>query len=140
MGISKEDSEHVDRLADILGSSDTFPHEVERLPQPAQDQPQRYALSLKRPGSIWHHRRCSVRPKRTGVAEYRFGARLYSEIAQPLGVPFACSRKTDDGSRDCIARRIDYAPVMEGLDGKFECDAQETRGLWIRTSPHQDIV
>jgi hypothetical protein len=76
-----------------------------------------------------------VRRKRTGVADHRFRARLYCEIAQPLGVPFACSRKTDDGSRDCLARRVDYAPVMEGLDGKFECDAQETRGLWIEPLP-----
>ena len=76
-----------------------------------------------------------MRAKRNGVADYRFGACLYSEIAQPLGVPFACSRKTDDSSRDCLARWVDYAPIMEGLDGKFECDAQETRGLWIEPLP-----
>ena len=76
-----------------------------------------------------------MRRKRTGVGDYQFGARLHREIAQPLGVPFACSRKTDDGSRDCLARWLDYAPVMEGLDGKFECDAQETRGLWIEPLP-----
>jgi hypothetical protein len=75
--------------------------------------------------------RCSVRRKRTGIADDRFGARLYSEIAQPLRVPFACSRKTDDGSRDRLARWVDHAPVMKCLDGEFECDAQETRGLWI---------
>ena len=27
------------------------------------------------------------------------------------------------------AIEVDYAPVTEGLDGKLECDAQETRGL-----------
>ena len=26
---------------------------------------------------------------------------------------------------------------MEGLDGGFECDAQETRGLWIEPLPIQ---
>ena len=76
-----------------------------------------------------------MRRKRSGVADYRFGARLYSEIAQPLRVSFACSRKADDSSRDCIARWIDHAPVMQSLDGELECDAQETRGLWIELLP-----
>ena len=76
-----------------------------------------------------------MRRRRIGVADYRFGARLHSEIAQPLRVPFACSRKTNDGSRNRLARRVDYAPVMQGLDGEFECDAQETRRLWIEPLP-----
>ena len=38
-------------------------------------------------------------------------------------------------ARDCLAWWIVYAPVMEGLDGKFECDAQETCGLWIEPLP-----
>jgi len=28
---------------------------------------------------------------------------------------------------------------MEGLDGKFECDPQETRGLWIEPLPIEVI-
>jgi hypothetical protein len=76
-----------------------------------------------------------VRRRRIGVADYRFGARLHSEIAQPLRVPFACSRKTNDGSRNRLARWVDHAPVMQGLDGEFECDAQETRRLWIEPLP-----
>ena len=46
-------------------------------------------------------------------------------------------RKTDDGSRDCLARWIDHAPVAQSLDGGFEYDAQETRGLWIQPLPIQ---
>jgi hypothetical protein len=76
-----------------------------------------------------------VRRKRIGVGDYQFGARLHSEIAQRLWVPFACSRKTNNDSRDRLAWWFDYAPVTEGLDGKFECDAQETRGLWVEPLP-----
>ena len=76
-----------------------------------------------------------MRRKRTGAADDRFGARLQSQIAQPLRVSFACFRKTDDGSRDCLARWIVHAPVMKGLDGELERDAQETRGLWIEPLP-----
>jgi hypothetical protein len=46
----------------------------------------------------------SVMRKRMGVGDYRFGASLHREIAQPLGVPFAGFRMTNDGSRDCLAR------------------------------------
>ena len=66
-----------------------------------------------------------MRRRRIGVADYRFGARLHSEIAQPLRVPFACSRKTNDGSRNRLARWVDYAPVMQGLDGEFEFIEQD---------------
>jgi hypothetical protein len=76
-----------------------------------------------------------VRRKRIGVGDYQFGARLHSKIAQPLGVPLACSRKTDDGSRDCLARGVVHAPVMEGLDGELECDPQETSRLRIEPLP-----
>jgi hypothetical protein len=70
-----------------------------------------------------------VRRKRIVVADYRCGARLESEIAQPLRVSFACVRKADDCSRNSLARWIDHAAVMEGLDGGFESDAHETNGL-----------
>jgi hypothetical protein len=42
---------------------------------------------------------------------------------------------TNDGCRDCFPRRFASAPVMESLDGEFECNAQETRGLWIELLP-----
>ena len=36
-----------------------------------------------------------------------------------------------------LARWIDHAPVAQSLDGGFEDDAQETRGLWIQPLPIQ---
>src|SRR3954447_6291365 len=73
--------------------------------------------------------------KRFGVGDYRFRARLHREIAQPLRVPLAGFRITNDGSRDCFARWVVNAPVMQGLDSELECEAQETRGLWIEPLP-----
>src|SRR3954454_21014825 len=69
--------------------------------------------------------------KRFGVGDYRFRARLHREIAQPLRVPLAGFRITDDGSRDCLARWVVNAPVIQGLDSELECEAQETRRLRI---------
>jgi hypothetical protein len=77
----------------------------------------------------------SVMRKRMGVGDYRFGASLHREIAQPLGVPFAGFRMTNDGSRDCLARGVINAPVMQGLDSELECEAQETCCLWIEPLP-----
>jgi hypothetical protein len=54
-----------------------------------------------------------VMRKRFGVGDYRFRARLHREIAQPLRVPLAGFRITNDGSRERQAERTKTARLRE---------------------------
>ena len=52
--------------------------------------------------------------KRTWVTDYWFRARLQSEIAHPLGVPFAGFRQIDEDMRNDLPGRVMDPPSVEG--------------------------